>query len=132
MSDNDPYLDNIADDARARIPEITPHQLARAKPLPTIIDIREEDEFMCGHINGAKHVSRGVLEQKIQEVAPEPATPIVVYCAVGNRAPLAAGKLQRMGYRNISSLKGGLQNWLEAGGMVECPKSARDSFAGIR
>jgi rhodanese-related sulfurtransferase len=117
---------------RFRIREITPYQLAGKKPLPMIIDIREEEEFMRGHIDGAKHISRGDLEQKIAEVAPEHATPIVVYCAVGNRGPLAAEKLHRMGYRNISSLKGGLRNWLEAGGMVECPKSGRNSFAGIR
>jgi rhodanese-related sulfurtransferase len=108
--------------------EITPRQLARTKPLPVIIDIREEKQFLSGHIAGAEHIRRGELELKVARIAPELTTPILVYCAVGSEAPLAAEKLARMGYRNVSSLRGGLQSWLEAGGMVECP--ARDSLAG--
>jgi rhodanese-related sulfurtransferase len=130
MSDTDSPLPRI--EASAQIQEITPHQLASAKPLPIIIDIREEEEFMRGHIHGAKHISRDALEQRIREVAPELSTPIAVYCAIGNRGPSAADKLQRMGYRTISSLKGGLQNWLESGGTVECFRNERGSFAGIR
>lgn len=109
--------------------EMTPRQLARTKPLPLIIDIREEQQFASGHIAGAEHISRDDLELKVTEIAPELSTPILVYCAVGSQAPLAAEKLAQMGYRNVSSLKGGLQSWLEAGGMVECLKSA--SLAGI-
>jgi rhodanese-related sulfurtransferase len=108
--------------------EMTPRQLARVKPLPLIIDIREEKEFLSGHIAGAEHISRGELELKVTQIASELTTPILVYCAVGNQAPLAAEKLGRMGYRNVSSLKGGLQSWLEAGGMVECLKGG--SLAG--
>lgn len=130
MNGNDAPFINTASESRSRVREITPHQLTRTRPLPVIVDVREEEDFMRGHIAGAKHISRSVLEQKIAEIAPEPATPIVVYCAVGNQGPVAAEKLQRMGYRNISSLKGGLQNWLEAGGTVECPKGS--SLAEIR
>jgi phage shock protein E len=130
MSNNDLPSASMANEASARTREISPRELARTKPLPLIIDIREEEEFMLGHIDGAEHISRGILEQKIREVAPDPTTPIVVYCAVGNRGPIAAERLQHMGYRNTSSLKGGLREWLEAGGMVECPKSS--SFAGTR
>jgi rhodanese-related sulfurtransferase len=108
--------------------EMTPHQLARTRPLPVIIDIREEKQFLSGHITGAKHITRDELELKLTGIAPGLATPILVYCAVGNHAPLAAEKLAQMGYRNVSSLIGGLQSWLEAGGMVECPETG--SLAG--
>jgi phage shock protein E len=113
----------LADDARSRIREITPNELAKFKQLPLIVDVREKDEFDSGHINGAKHLSRGVLEQKIAEMVPDDTTPILVYCAGGNRGALAAESLQRMGYQNVFSLKGGLSGWLEAGGSLETPKT---------
>ena len=128
MSTNNSPFAGTGNNPPGSVREITPRELARTKPLPVIIDIREEEEFISGHIDGARHISRATLERRIQDIAPDPAIPIVVYCAVGKRGPLAAEQLQRAGYRNVSSLKGGLQQWLEAGGMVECPKGS--SFAG--
>jgi rhodanese-related sulfurtransferase len=118
-------------DHRNEIREIAPHQLARVKPHPLIIDVREEREYLLGHIEGAVHASRSTLESKASEIAPELGAPIVVYCAVGNRAALAAEILHRLGYRNISWLGGGLQNWLEAGGLVECPGAGRSSSSRV-
>jgi len=100
--------------------EITPHQLSRAKPLPLIIDIRNEHEFRSGHIDGAKHLGRAGLQHRLGIIAPESSTPIVVYCAKGDEGPFVADELTRMGYGAVSALKGGLRSWLEAGGMVEC------------
>ena len=113
----------LANDARSRIREITPEALAKLKQLPLIVDVSEKDEFIKGHISGAKHISRGVLEQKVFEVAPDCSSPILVYCAGGNRGALAADNLQKMGYQNVFSLKGGLSGWLEAGGLVETTKT---------
>ena len=101
------------------IREIAPHQLARMKPHPLIIDIREEREYRLGHIEGAVHVSRNTLESRVLEIAPELDTPIVIYCAIGSACASAAEALRRLGYQKIFSLKGGLQSWLEAGGLVE-------------
>ena len=113
----------LANDARSRIREVTPEELTKFKQLPLIVDVRERDEFIKGHISGAKHISRGVLEQKVFEIAPDCASPILVYCAGGNRGALAADNLQKMGYQNVFSLKGGLSGWLEAGGLVETTKT---------
>ena len=99
--------------------DIAPHQLARMKPHPLIIDIREEREYRLGHIEGAVHVSRNSLESRVLEIAPLFDTPIVIYCAVGSACVSAAEALRRLGYQKIFSLKGGLQSWLEAGGLVE-------------
>ena len=51
-----------ADDARGRIREISPRELAKFRKLPLIVDVREEEEFFSGHIKGAKNVSRDLLE----------------------------------------------------------------------
>jgi rhodanese-related sulfurtransferase len=104
------------------IREIAPHQLARMKPHPLIIDIREEREYLLGHIEGAIHLHRNALESKVPEIAPELELPIVIYCATGTACASAAETLRRLEYQKIFSLKGGLQNWLEAGGLVESSK----------
>jgi rhodanese-related sulfurtransferase len=105
------------------IREIAPHQLARMKPHPLIIDIREEREYRLGHIEGAIHLNRNTLESKVLEAAPDLDAPIVIYCATGTACAIAAEALRRLGYQKIFSLRGGLQNWLEAGGLVESSRS---------
>jgi phage shock protein E len=120
----------LANDARRRIREITPEELAKFKELPLIVDVREKDEFIKGHICGAKHLSRGILEQKILDLAPDCSRSILVYCAGGHRGALAADSLQKMGYQNVFSLMRGLSGWLEAGGVVEVAKRGREERSG--
>jgi rhodanese-related sulfurtransferase len=76
-----------------------------------LIDVREREEFEKGYAVGAKHISRGVLELKIEEAVPDPATPIVCYCGGGSRSALAAESLQKMGYANVASLSTGFKGW---------------------
>lgn len=119
MNESSTAFARLADQARRRIEEISPHELVRARPSPVIIDVRESEEYADGYVARAKHLSRGVLEQKIAEVVPDFSTPIVLYCDRGHRAALAAENLIKMGYRYVRSLQGGLQNWLESGGELE-------------
>ncbi|AHF89009.1 Rhodanese-related sulfurtransferase [Opitutaceae bacterium TAV1] len=105
----------LIDDTRTRIREIGTADLAAllaGSPPPVLLDVRETDEFAKGHLPGARHVSRGVLEGNIEDIVPDPATPVVLYCASGNRSALAADNLQRMGYRDVVSLAGGYKAWV--------------------
>jgi rhodanese-related sulfurtransferase len=126
MNDSFTAFARLAEQARSRIEEISPKELSRAKPLPVITDVRESDEYSEGYVAGAKHLSRGVLEQKIGEVVPDISTHIVVYCDRGERAALVAENLIKMGYQNVRSLQGGLQNWLESGGELEISNRFRN------
>jgi len=119
MNDRITAFARLAERARNRIEEISPQELLRARPWPVIIDVREFHEYAEGYVASAKHLSRGVLEQKIEEVVPDFSASIVVYCDRGERAALAAENLVRMGYERVRSLQGGLQNWLESGGELE-------------
>jgi rhodanese-related sulfurtransferase len=92
-----------------------------------IIDIREEREYLLGHIEGSIHVSPNALESRVLQIAPDFNTAIIIYCSVGKACASATEALRRSGYRNIFSLKGGLQSWLEAGGFVECGRTAGDA-----
>jgi phage shock protein E len=109
----------MAADSVSRIRQVAPYQLGRRRPFPVIVDVREEAQFVLGHINGAKHISPDNLEESIKAIVPDLATSIVIYCATGDRCASVADQLQRIGYQDISTLKGGLQGWLEAGGLVE-------------
>lgn len=80
-----------------------------------IIDVREESEWAKGHVPGAVHVGRGVLERDIEAQVPDAAAELVLYCGGGSRSALAADTLQRMGYTNVWSLQGGFKSWKEAG-----------------
>jgi rhodanese-related sulfurtransferase len=80
-----------------------------------LIDTREESEWARGHIPGAVHLSKGIIERDIDKIAPDQDATIVLYCGGGFRSALAADNLQKMGYRNVISMDGGWRGWTEAG-----------------
>ena len=106
----------LADEARSRITEVSASETAAAmKRAALVLDVRERQEFLRGHIPNAVHLARGTLELEIEKRAADPATEIVTYCGAGNRSALSTDNLQRMGYTNVKSLAGGLQAWIDAG-----------------
>ncbi len=110
--------------ARAAITEISvPDLAARLGQGTLIVDVREADEYEQGAIVGARHIPRGMLEFNIAAIAPDPATPIVLYCAAGARSALAARTLEALGYRNVASLDSGFTGWKAAGYDWELPRT---------
>jgi rhodanese-related sulfurtransferase len=79
-----------------------------------LVDVREADDWREGHADGAKHLSRGVIEMEIEDAAPDLKKPIICYCGGGSRSALVAESLQKMGYENVRSLAGGFRAWKEA------------------
>ena len=105
----------LAAEARSRITEISVAETASAiKRGVLVIDVREREEYLRGHIPNAIHLARGTLELEIEQRAPDLDTEIVLYCGAGNRSALSADALQQMGYHNVKSLGGGLQAWVDA------------------
>ena len=78
------------------------------------LDVREDSEFAGGHILGATHLGKGILERDIESIIPNPQTPIVLYCGGGYRSVLAADALREMGYTDVVSMDGGIRAWREA------------------
>ncbi|MFM6992626.1 MAG: rhodanese-like domain-containing protein [Rhodoferax sp.] len=93
-----------------------------------LIDVREADEYAAGHLPGAVHMSRGLLEFKMSGSPGLVARDIriVLYCKTSGRAALAAVQLQAMGYLNVSSISGGFDARVAAGKPVAVP--AQPSF----
>jgi rhodanese-related sulfurtransferase len=107
----------ITSEAKARVLECTVTdvklRMDQNEPL-LLIDVREESEFAAGHIPGAVHLSKGVIERDIESTVSDVNKEILLYCGGGFRSALAAENLQRMGYRNVVSVDGGWRAWTEA------------------
>jgi len=107
-----PRFEKLAAEAKSRIREISVAEaIQRQQAGAMLIDVREAEEFAQQHLPGAIHLSRGVIELKIEQQAPDTATPIVCYCGGGYRSALVADNLQRMGYTNVASMAGGFKAW---------------------
>ncbi len=108
----------LVDDAKSRIPQTTPEEvkarLDRGEKL-LLVDTREDTEWEQGHIRGAVHIGKGVIERDIEKHVPDKDEEIILYCGGGFRSALAADNLQKMGYRKVVSMDGGWRKWRELG-----------------
>jgi rhodanese-related sulfurtransferase len=80
-----------------------------------LVDVREDNEWAKGHLPGAVHLGKGIIERDIEQRAPDTNAKIILYCGGGIRSALAAENLQKMGYTNVESMDGGWKGWVEAG-----------------
>ena len=108
----------LVDDAKKRIKESNVADVKRrldAGEKLVLIDVREESEWARGHLPGAIHLGKGIIERDIEQRLPDAGTKVVLYCGGGFRSALAADSLQKMGYSNVESMDGGWKGWLDAG-----------------
>jgi rhodanese-related sulfurtransferase len=115
------FLD-IVNDAKRRVKK-TDVATVRARQKQGdefyLVDVREDNEWDKGHLPGAIHLSKGVIERDIEGVIPDVNAEIVLYCGGGYRSALAADNLTRMGYTHVVSMDGGFRGWNEAGFPIE-------------
>ncbi|MHB1062720.1 MAG: MBL fold metallo-hydrolase, partial [Thiobacillus sp.] len=103
----------------------------KAQPTTVLIDVRTPAELgLSGHIDAPFffNLTRGQLEFQIEVAVPDKATPIVVYCGVSQRSPLAADTLIKLGYKNVKNYRDGYFNWQRAGLPVRLLDKAPASF----
>ena len=98
---------------------------AAIRDADVLIDVREADEYQAGHIPGAIHASRGVLEFRLSSTPELSARDlkVVLYCKTSGRAALAARAMRDMGYLQVQSIAGGFDAWVAAGKPVAAPAS---------
>jgi rhodanese-related sulfurtransferase len=112
----------LVDQSKVRVRQCDIHEVNRrleAGETFALVDVREESEFAAGHLPGAIHLGKGIIERDIERVLPDALTVIVLYCGGGYRSALAADSIQQMGYRNVVSMDGGWRAWVEAGYKTE-------------
>jgi len=71
-------------------------------PETRIVDVREPDEIAASAVPGAINIPKGLLDREIAEALPDRDTPVLLCCAAGGRAAMAAETLCAMGYRRVS------------------------------
>ncbi|WCB95618.1 hypothetical protein DSM104299_04367 [Baekduia alba] len=111
---------------KAEIDEVDPSAVSEVLGADgvVIVDVRESDEWDAGHIPGAKFVTRGHLESRIEGAAPDRSARVILYCASGNRSALAAKTLrEQLGYERVESMTGGYTLWKDRGYTVEVPRT---------
>src|SRR5882672_4938058 len=101
---------NIVNDAKSRVPETNVGEVKKRLDRGdkfTLVDVREDNEWARGHLPGAVHLSKGIIERDVEKAFPDKAAPLVCYCGGGFRSALVCDNLQRMGYTNVLSMDGG-------------------------
>jgi rhodanese-related sulfurtransferase len=109
-----PAFLRLIEETRARVQTMTIEEYLKRRAAGesfVLIDTREEHEWDAGHLPGAIHLGKGVIERDIEKAVPDPGTPIVTYCGGGFRSVLVCENLQRMGYTQAISLDGGWRGW---------------------
>ena len=92
-----------------------------------VLDVRERDAYEAGHIPGARHLPRGQLELRADQVLPDPTMRIVVCCEFGKISTLAAATLRTMGFMHVVALDGGMKGWREAGYALQAERASTQS-----
>jgi rhodanese-related sulfurtransferase len=118
MKQHSPEFLKLVNDAKARVKEIDIEaykKMAAAGEPHTLVDTREDHEWAAGHVKGAEHLSKGIIERDIEEKVPDKQATLVLYCGGGFRSALVADNLQKMGYGNAISLDGGWRALKESG-----------------
>lgn len=113
-----PAFLKLVQDAKTRIRETNTQEVKKRLDVGdrlVLVDVREESEWARGHLPGAVHLGKGVIERDIEQRIPDRSAPLVLYCGGGFRSALAADNLQRMGYTNVVSMDGGWRVWTESG-----------------
>jgi len=110
----------FAGDLRGRlsgIKQITPQEAVRLfnHEDALVLDVREQSEWMDGHIAKARHVPVGQLGKRSGELDKYRTKPIVAVCRVGNRSAHACSVLRKAGFENVLNLDGGMVAWEQAG-----------------
>jgi rhodanese-related sulfurtransferase len=113
-----PQFLKLVNDSKARVKETNVADVKRRMDGGekfVLVDVREDNEWANGHLPGAVHMGRGIIERDIETAVPDTDTKMILYCGGGFRSALVADNLQKMGYTKVESMDGGWKGWLSAG-----------------
>ncbi len=117
-----PVVQGMIAKAKAAIKTVSAADVKAAidkKEKAVILDVRDQNEFVAGHLPGAVNVSRGTLEINIWNKVPDQSAKIYVYCKTSARSALATKTLNDLGYKNAVLMNAPFEDWIKAGYPVE-------------
>ncbi|MFN8562244.1 MAG: rhodanese-like domain-containing protein [Anaerolineae bacterium] len=110
-------------DLNVELPTISLNQaVEQIRQGAYILDVRGSSEYAEGHIDGAINIPFGLLPQHLDALPQD--RPIIVHCAGGVRAQVAASLLMKHSIANFAILEGGLDAWKAAGLALNSPAAA--------
>jgi rhodanese-related sulfurtransferase len=113
-----PQFLRLVNEAKSRVKETNVADVKRRREAGEkfiLVDVREDNEWANGHLPGAVHLGKGIIERDIEQRVPDTNAKVILYCGGGFRSALVADNLQKMGYTNVESMDGGWKGWLDAG-----------------
>jgi rhodanese-related sulfurtransferase len=117
MAKHSPAFLKLVESIRPHIKELSiddvKKKLERGEAFQ-LIDVREDHEWNAGHLPGALHLGKGIIERDVEAKFPDQNAELVLYCGGGFRSALAADNLQKMGYTKVYSMDGGWRGWNDA------------------
>ncbi len=126
MKKHAPAFLAIVNDAKSRIVEtsvnVVKKRIESNDSSFILVDVREDREWEKGHLPGAIHLGKGVIERDIEKTISDLNAEIILYCGGGFRSAMAADNIQKMGYTKAISMDGGFRGWTTAGYELEYPQ----------
>jgi rhodanese-related sulfurtransferase len=107
----------LVNEARPSVKELSvaeAREYLAKHPQAVLLDVREDSEWEKGHAAEAVHLGKGILERDLESTFPDQGRDLIMYCGGGYRSVLTAEVAQKLGYRNVFSLKGGYKALVEA------------------
>ena len=100
------------------VKDISTHELTQLvnKKDAVILDTRTQKEFKSGHILGARQIKQEELKARdFKKLENQKSKPIIVVCAMGSSARAIATAMNKAGFSDVKTLKGGMNAWQSAG-----------------
>jgi phage shock protein E len=102
---------DIAPSELPSVPQERALQLSQLEERPLFLDVRSEQEFRDGHIEGSLNIPFDQLAKHLQNIGRYKEREVIVYCEVGRRAVIAAQVLIEAGFRKLAFLEGDMKAW---------------------
>jgi len=99
------------------VPVIKTEELKKIDKSVVLLDTRSREEYQTSHIEGATFINYKDFSAEMMEGIDKEDT-VVVYCSVGYRSEKIGEQLQKLGYKNVKNLYGGIFDWKNKGNEV--------------
>jgi len=114
MKDHAKGFLNLVEEALKHVPEVDIYQVKDRLGQINLIDVREDSEWNLARIPKAIHLGKGIIERDMESIFKDRNDELILYCQGGFRSALAAESLNKMGYKNVYSMRGGFSAWVDS------------------
>ena len=118
VSQNDTFVAEMMENLKNKFDSVKAndlHQQLLEKNKPRVIDIRNAEMYADMHIAGSVNIPEEDLPQHLGELPADRDAPLVMVCNIGKFSKRSVLYLKSLGYRNVRSMKGGLNEWVRKG-----------------